>query len=528
MTATPAPAAPWTTPQRWTVAATVLGSSMAFIDGSIVNVALSAIQRSFQSGVGGSQWVVNGYTLMLAALILTGGALGDLYGRRRVFGIGVGVFALASVLCGLAPSLPVLIAARMLQGVGGALLIPGSLAMIGAVFDEAGRGRAVGLWSAATAATNLLGPLLGGVLVQSLSWRWAFFINIPLALLTLWCLRGVPETKQGGAQRPDLGGSLLATLGLGLLTYALIRAGESRAAVGWASPLLLGGLGAGLLAGFVLWERSWHAPMLPLRLFRSRAFSGVNLLTLLLYAALGALTFFLPLNLIGVQGYSPAAAGAALIPLAALLTVLSRPVGGLAARLGSRLPLTLGPLLCALAFALFTRPGVGGSYWSSFFPAIFVLGLGLSVTVAPLTSAVLGSVEPNFQGTASGVNNAVSRTGGLLAVAGLGILMVGGFRGELAARMGAQQLPAAQQSRLLTQADRLAQLPTPQGMPAAQATALRRDIQLSFVAGFRRVAWWCAALSVLAGVVGFFSYAGREKVGQQKVGQQKGKETAEI
>ncbi|WP_425145040.1 MFS transporter [Deinococcus sp.] len=513
MPSAPAPAAPWTAAQRWTVAATVLGSSMAFIDGSIVNVALSAVQQSFSAGVAGSQWVVNAYTLMLAALILTGGALGDLYGRRRVFGLGVSVFALASVVCGLAPNLSVLIAARVLQGVGGALLIPGSLAMIGAIFDDAGRGRAVGLWSAATAATNLLGPVLGGLLVQYLSWRWTFFINIPLALGVLWCLRGVPETKQGGAQQPDLPGSVLATLGLGLLTYALIRAGESGGGASSAltSPALLGAVGALLLAGFVAWERAASAPMLPLGLFRGRAFGGVNLLTLLLYAALGALTFFLPLDLIGVQGYTPAQAGAALVPLALLLTFLSRPVGGLAGRLGPRLPLTAGPLLCALAFALFARPGVGGSYWTTYFPAILVLGLGLSVTVAPLVSAVLGSVDQRYSGTASGVNNAVSRTGGLLAVAALGLVMLGGFRGDLAARMKSHDLPPAIVSGVLAQSDRLAQVQPPPGMSAASAAQLHRDIGASFIGGFRQVAWWCAALSLLAALVGFGSYTGTGK-----------------
>lgn len=510
---TTSPAAPWTAPQRWTVAATVLGSSLAFIDGSIVNVALNAIQRDFSGSVAGSQWVVNSYALMLAALILTGGALGDLYGRRRVFGLGVALFALASLGCVLAPSLNLLILARTFQGVGGALLIPGSLAMIGAAFDDAGRGRAIGLWSAATSATNLLGPVLGGLLVQTLSWRWAFALNLPLALLVLYTLRRVPETHAPGARRPDLPGSLLATLGLGLLTFALIRAGEgeSAAAAGRLSPLLLGGLGALLLLLFVLWERRSGAPMLPLGLFRSPAFSGTNLLTVLLYAALGALTFFLPLNLIGVQGYSPSAAGAALVPLALLLTLLSRPVGGLAARTGPRLPLTLGPLLCALGFLLFARSGLGGRYWTTFFPAIVVLGLGLSVTVAPLVSAVLGSVERHYSGVASGVNNALSRVGGLLAVAALGLVMLGGFRSELAARLGARDLPPATVSRVLAQADRLAQVPLPADLPAPQQAGLRQDVQRSFVHGFSLVSLWCAALAALAGVVGFLTLGGRPR-----------------
>jgi EmrB/QacA subfamily drug resistance transporter len=497
----------WTAPQRWTVAATVLGSSLAFIDGSIVNVALNAIQREFGSGVAGSQWIVNAYTLMLAALILTGGALGDLYGRRRVFGLGVALFAAASVACGLAPNLNVLIAARVVQGIGGALLIPGSLAMIGAVFDEQGRGRAVGLWSAATAATNLLGPVVGGLLVQ-VSWRWAFFINIPLALLVLWCLRRVPETRREGAPQADVPGSLLAALGLGLLTFALIRAGESNRPQERLVPVVLGVIGAALLLGFVLWEARSRAPMLPLPLFRRRAFSGSNLLTLLLYAALGALTFFLPLNLIGVQGYSPAAAGAALVPLAVLLTLLSGPVGGLAARYGPRLFLTAGPLLCAVAFALFARVPLGGSYWLTFFPAIVALGLGLSLTVSPLVSAVLGSVDQQFSGTASGANNAVSRVGGLLAIAAFGLVMVGGFRSDLSERLQAQKLPPAVTQGLLAQADKLAQVQLPPGPPAAQKVQLQQDVKLAFVSGFQAVSWWCAGLALLSAVVGFFSFSG--------------------
>ncbi|GGJ67537.1 MFS transporter [Deinococcus aquiradiocola] len=505
----PAPtAAPWTALQRWTVAATVLGSSMAFIDGSIVNVALNAVQAAFGSGVAGSQWVVNAYMLMLASLILTGGALGDAFGRRRVFGLGVLVFALASLLCGLAPTLGVLIAARVLQGAGGALLIPGSLAMIGSAFDDAGRGRAVGVWSAATSATNLLGPVLGGVLVGALSWRWAFLINVPLALLTLWCLRGVPDDRPQTAARPDVWGSVLVTLGLGSVTFALIQAGRSAPGAG-LPVLLLGALGALLLLAFVLWEARTPAPMLPLPLFRSAAFRGTNLLTLLLYGALGAATFFLPLNLIGVQGYSPAGAGAALVPLALLLTLLSRFAGAWGARVGPRVPLTLGPSVCAAAFLAFAVPGVGGGYVRTFLLPVTLLGLGLAVTVAPLVSAVLGSVDDRQGGTASGVNNAVSRTGGLLAVAALGLVMLGGFRADLKARVGARHLPPAVTAAMLAQADRLAQVTPPASLPPATRAALKLDVRQAFVAGFRRVSLWCAALSVLAALAGFLAYPAR-------------------
>lgn len=496
----------WTTAQRWTLAAAVLGSGMAFIDATVVNVALSALQRDFGADVGSVGWVVNAYTLMLAALILTGGALGDLYGRKRVFALGVVVFALASVLCGVAPHLSVLIAARVLQGVGGALLIPGSLAMIDAVFPDALRGRAVGVWSAATSVVTVFGPVLGGVLVDAATWRLVFLINLPLAVLVLLSLRRVPETRAAtaGGRRPDVPGVVLVTAGLGALTFGLIRAGED----GWrGAPVLFALVGLALLAAFVAWEARTRAPMLPLALFRARAFSGTNALTLLLYGALGAALFFLPLNLIGVQGYSATAAGTALLPLSLLLAGLSGTFGALADRVGARPLLTVGPMLAGVGFVLLGTLGVGGSYWHTVFPAALVLGLGMAVTVAPLTSAVLGSVSADYAGTASGVNNAVSRAAGLLAIALFTLLMLGSFRGALNARLTGAELPHAVRREMLQQSARLAQVPVPPGVTGAARLAGERAVKLAFADAFRLVCWLSGGLAVLAGVVGYFSLA---------------------
>ncbi|BDP43693.1 MFS transporter (plasmid) [Deinococcus aetherius] len=497
----------WTAPQRWTLAAAVLGSGMAFIDGTVVNVALSALQRDFGADVGSAQWVINGYTLMLAALILTGGALGDLYGRRRVFGLGVLIFAAASGLCGLAPTLGTLIAARVLQGIGGALLIPGSLAMIDAVFGDALRGRAVGLWSAATSVVTVLGPVLGGVLIDLGSWRWVFLINLPLALLVLWCLRGVPETRAAGegARRPDLPGAVLATAGLGALTYGLIQAGERGLG---GSSLLIAGLGVAGLAAFVLWEARAPHPMLPLGLFRSAGFAGTNALTFLLYGALGAALFFLPLNLIGVQGYSGTAAGTALLPMSLLLAGLSGVFGSLADRTGPRPLLTVGPILAGVGLAWLGFLGVGRPYLTGVLPGVLVLGLGMAITVAPLTSAVLGSVSADYAGTASGVNNAVSRAAGLLAVALFTLLMLGSFRGSLSAQLAGTSLPLTARAQMLGQSGRLAQVPVPDGLSDAQAAEGRQAVRLAFADGFRQVCLWCGMLAALGGLVGFLSLRG--------------------
>ncbi|WP_432120155.1 MFS transporter [Streptomyces sp. bgisy032] len=405
---------------RWILLTTVLGSSMALLDSTVVNVALPRIGRDLDADLAALQWTVNAYMVTLAGLILLGGALGDRFGRRRVFVVGVVWFAVASLLCGLAPDAPVLIAARALQGVGGALLTPGSLALIQASFHPDDRGRAVGLWSGFGGIGAAVGPFVGGWLVDGPGWRWVFLLNVPLALVCVpVALRHVPESGGAGRARGrfDVLGAVLGALALALLTYALIEAGEGGAVV-WGSAVA----GVAAAVAFVLVER-WRAePMMPLDIFASRQFTAVNLVTLCVYAALGGFFFLAALQLQVAVGYSALAAGTALLPTTVLMLALSARSGELADRIGPRIPLTAGPLLCAAGMLLMLRVGPGASYWADVLPALLVLGLGMVMLVAPLTATVLGSVSVVRAGLASGINNAAARAAGLVAVAALPLL----------------------------------------------------------------------------------------------------------
>lgn len=405
---------------RWTLLACILASSLSFVDGSVLNVALPAIRQSYGAGAQQVQWVVNAYLLPLSALLLLGGALGDHFGRKRLLLVGTSLFAITSLTCALAPTLPLLLAARGGQGIGAALLLPNSLALLNASFSGERRGRAVGIWASAGAAAAAVAPLLGGWLVENAGWPSIFTINLPLAagaILIAW--RFVPESREAGTGRTDYVGGLLATAGLGGLTYGLTFWSATRH-IGTEGAISLV-LGAGFLAGFLLTE--YHLrdrSMMPLTLFRSRCFSGLNLLTFLLYGAFGAAMLLIPYVLISSGSYSPVDAGLAMLPLPILLTSLSPTMGGLAARIGPRLPLTLGPVAVAIGILLSQLVTAQSHYWTSVFPMILVMAIGMTIAVAPLTSSVLGSVEERHVAMASGFNSAVARTGGLIATALLG------------------------------------------------------------------------------------------------------------
>ncbi len=497
--------------QPWILATTIMASSMAFIDGTVVNVALPALQRSLGATLAGSQWVIEAYELMLAALLLVGGAAGDRFGRRRLFVAGVILFTVASMICGLSASVGMLIAARALQGVGGALLIPGSLALLSASFDQQRRGRAIGTWSGFTAITSAFGPVLGGFLIDHTTWRFAFFMNVPLAVAVLvLTFRYAPESRDEAApKRIDVAGAGLAAVALGGSVFALI---DSQTA-GWTDRRVLSALivGVAMLPVFLVVESRHPAPILPLRLFRSRDFAATNLLTLLLYAALGGSLFFFPLNLIQVQGYSAASAGAALLPFVLLMFVLSRWAGGLVDRYGAKRPLVVGPAIAAIGFGMFALPHIGGSYWLTFFPAVLVLGCGMTLTVAPLTTTVMQAVPPDAVGVASGVNNAVASVAGLLAIASFGMVMSGTFHAELQRNLAASRIPPTVVQTVIAQRAKLAAIEPPAGASPELQAAVRRAVDEAFVSGFRRVAGLAAVLSLLSGISALLMIGERDK-----------------
>jgi EmrB/QacA subfamily drug resistance transporter len=489
-----------TSPNRWTLIATILASSLTFIDATVVNVALPALQADLQATITDVQWVIEAYALFLGALILVGGSLGDQFGRKRVFLFGVLSFTVASVFCGIATSPATLIVGRALQGIGAAFLVPGSLAIISATFDDGERGRAIGTWSGFSAITTAIGPVTGGWLVEHVSWRAVFFLNVPLAVIVLvLSLRFMSETRDPSrTTQIDVGGAVLAVLGLGGLVFGLLEWPP----LGASHPVVVGALaiGAGSLAWLFVMERRVRNPMLPLALFRSRPFALANILTLFLYAALSVVLFLVPLNLIQVQHYTATEAGAALLPFPVIMFTLSRWSGGLVARIGSRLPLTIGPAISALGLALYARPGVGGSYWTTFFPAVVVLAFGMAVTVAPLTTTVMGAVDARHAGVASGINNAVARVAGLLAIAIFGVMLARTFEGRVKPRLDRLALSPAAREGIHRELPKMAgaDIAHVPSIPPQEQPMVRAIIDQGFIFAFRLVMLGAAGLALAA------------------------------
>jgi EmrB/QacA subfamily drug resistance transporter len=481
--------------RQWVLVATILASSMTFIDGTVVNVALPALQSALGASITDVQWVVEAYALFLGALILVGGAIGDQFGRRRVFLGGVVLFTAASAGCGLAASIDVLIVFRAVQGIGAAFLVPGSLAIISATYDDASRGRAIGTWSGFSAITTAAGPVAGGWLIEHVSWRAVFFINVPLAAVVLLLARCIDESRDPDrSPQIDWTGASLTVTALGGVVLALIEWPP----LGFTHPLVIGSMTAGVAAFAMLLrtERRARNPMLPLVTFESRTFTLANLLTLLVYAALGIAFFLVPLNLIEAQGYTATEAGAALLPFPIIMFALSRWSGGLVARVGSRLPLAAGPVVAAAGFALFARPEIGGSYWTTFFPPAVVLGLGMAITVAPLTTTVMGAVASRHAGVASGINNAVSRVAGLLAIAVLGIVLTHAFRTDVTGRLDRLGLSRANRVAVDGQLDRMAAANIPASLEPGTRAAARDAIDRAFVHAFRIVLLTAAVVAL--------------------------------
>jgi EmrB/QacA subfamily drug resistance transporter len=485
----------------WVLAVTILGSSIAYIDESVVNVALPAIEADLATSVAVIQWLVNAYTLCLSAFVLTGGAAGDLFGRRRIFVVGIAIFAAASIWCGLSPTVAQLILARAIQGVGAALLIPCSLAIIGATFDDDERGKAIGTWAGFSAIAAAVGPLLGGWIVDHVTWRWIFLINPLLALPTIWiAIRKVPESHDVDAKGGlDWRGSLLALAGLGSLAFGLISAPLS----GWSNAIVVGALLiGGLLLAALIWEEGRsRAPMLPLGLFRSRAFSAVNVLTLLLYAALGGALFFLPFALIQVAGFSAVLAGAAFLPFTLIMGALSRWAGGLLDRYGARGPLVVGPAIAALGFALLAWPIGGGSYVAFLVP-ISILALGMVISVAPLTTVVIGAVPDHETGVAAGINNAVASVANLLAVAILGALALGLFDRALDESIKTKAVSAEVRQAVEGARGQFVTAPVLSAIAGDDREVAADIIKESLAHGIRVVMLTCAGLALAAAASG--------------------------
>src|ERR671919_1792275 len=487
--------------QPWVIAAASLGSGMAFLDSTVMNVALPAVQMNVDLSAREVQWVFGAFAVVLAALLLLGGTLGDHYGRRRIFVLGASIFALASVWCALAPGAGQLIAARAVQGAGGALLVPASLAIVGASFEGRQKARAIGAWGALSGLAMAVGPVLGGLLVEFVSWRAAFLMAPAMAVVAIpIALSHVPESRDPASRRLDLAGAILATSGLAGLVYALIE--SSARGLGDTRVLAILVLGLISLSAFVLVEQHTRDPMVPPSLFHSKSFTGVNLVTLLFYMALTGSLFFLPFLMMQVHGYSAFVAGSVFLPFVAMALLIGRFSGRISARFGAKLPLIVASLALAAGLLLFALPGADhGSYWISFFPAMVVQGFGMALAITPMTTVALGSVEGEHSGMASGVNNAVARVAGLLAVAVLGAFIYGSFSTSLDTRLERMNMPDEIQSAMEAAKADLGAAEAPAGVNAGMEAQIEHAIDESFVAGFRAVMLASAGLALASALI---------------------------
>lgn len=489
--------------RHWVLFATILGSGMAFIDGTAVNVSLPVLQRELNATVVDVQWVVESYALFLAALILVGGSLGDKFGRKLIYLIGIVIFAIASVLCGVSRNVDQLIISRAFQGVGAALLVPGSLSIISSFFKVEERGKAIGTWAGFSTITAALGPVLGGWLIENISWRWIFFINIPLALIVIAVLFfKVPESKDRDYPSLDYYGAAAITIGLGGLIFGLIQS----SILGFNNFMVIISLIVGVvfILLFLVIERRTENPMMPLSLFRSRQFAGSNIITFLIYSALGGALFFIPFDFIQVHKYSATKAGIAFLPFILIMFSLSRPMGMVVDKYGARIPLIAGSILSGTGYLIFSFAGVDGDYWRDFFPAIVVLGFGKALCVAPLSTSVMTSVDEKNVGIASGVNNAVTRTAALLSIAVFGILVLVYFNSRLDMHIEALSLKDYVTEILRDERIKLAAAELPHDIDVRMGQHLRGIINHSFLHGFNIILYISAGLCFLSALVAYF------------------------
>ncbi len=493
---------------KWILTASISAAAMAFIDVSALHVALPTIQADLKSTAAQLLWILNSYALMLASLLLVAGALGDRFGRKRVFVIGIAIFVIASIACGLAPTSRSLIFARTVQGIGAAVMVPGSLSLIIALFPTSTQGRAIGIWSASTALVSVAGPLLGGLMADAGLWRFLFYLNVPLGLVALAALTQVPESKNDTADAEiDYRGATLATIGLAGITYGFLSVPELEA--GFADPQVWLSLiiGSFSLIYFVYWQTICKYPMVPLHLFKSKVFSATNIVTFLLYGAMSIFSFFLSLNLVQIQGYEAREAGLAFLPFAILVVILSPLAGRLSDKYGPRTLLTIGPIIAGLGIYWVSVIGVTNGIsdvWTTFFPSTLVFGIGISLTVAPLTTTVMTALPNHYAGTASGVNNAVSRTAGVLAIAIMGGLAIVLFEQFFAMRVADLQITAAEHSQLIQNSSQMAETKIPSSINRDVRQEIQQEIKWAFIDMNRITMQICAALAILSGLISWY------------------------